>query len=587
MPGVPVSQFNQQSAMQSLLQGQMGYQTLHGLTAGPPPVPVSSVHTGALHVGTTLSGPPPGSSNLLMQQSHQSLQGLSLGPSPTPMQISQPSPMGRSQVDDNSWAGSSGSTWKRDSNQWDNGAQASEGSSWNNQKSQGTDWATSSEANWNAHDNNSSSQSSSWRGSRENSFSNNRYGGDNNQFKAPPPPRGNSGGGGDRSNQPWRGGNNKNNNSQWGAGNSSQGDRGSYGRNSGGPGGSSGGSRWNQSPSPAATAASSADLSDFGDMGAAAKSYTSNDKKKKDWGGEGDDEAREPRPEDHNRYRNTHGLTVMDRAAQYAGRNPVSSVPDPYERFEDFPGITQSQLNSFYQAGFQAPTPIQAQSWPIAMQDRDLISIAKTGSGKTLAFLLPGFKKMDASGRGRAGVINCLVLAPTRELATQIQEEAEKYSEGAGYRCAVAYGGAGKRDQIRAIQGCSVLVATPGRLLDYLEGGQVDLSSVFYLVMDEADRMLDMGFEPQIRDILKKVPKKRQTLMFSATWPQEVRRLAGEFLYQPVHIQMGKPEEGLRANEDVTQHLILLRFGEEKDNELLNLFRQRFNSKQHLVLVFG
>ena len=129
---------------------------------------------------------------------------------------------------------------------------------------------------------------------------------------------------------------------------------------------------------------------------------------------------------------------------------------------------------------------------------------------------------MDARGNARSGVINCLVLAPTRELATQIQEEAEKYSEGAGYRSAVAYGGAGKRDQIRAIQGSSVLVATPGRLLDFLEGGQVDLSNVFYLVMDEADRMLDMGFEPQIRDILKKVPRKRQTLMFSATWPQEV-----------------------------------------------------------------
>jgi ATP-dependent RNA helicase DDX5/DBP2 len=138
---------------------------------------------------------------------------------------------------------------------------------------------------------------------------------------------------------------------------------------------------------------------------------------------------------------------------------------------------------------------------------------------------------MDARGNARSGVINCLVLAPTRELATQIQEEAEKYSEGAGYRSAVAYGGAGKRDQIRAIQGSSVLVATPGRLLDFLEGGQVDLSNVFYLVMDEADRMLDMGFEPQIRDILKKVPRKRQTLMFSATWPQEVTKYLSIYSY--------------------------------------------------------
>ena len=114
---------------------------------------------------------------------------------------------------------------------------------------------------------------------------------------------------------------------------------------------------------------------------------------------------------------------------------------------------------------------------------------------------------------------------------------------------------------------------------------QVDLSSVFYLVMDEADRMLDMGFDPPIREIPKRLPRARQTLMFSATWPEEVRRLAHDFLNRPVHIQLGDPEEGLRANEDVSQHLIMLRSGEEKDQELMNLFRQRFNPSD-LVLVF-
>jgi ATP-dependent RNA helicase DDX5/DBP2 len=171
------------------------------------------------------------------------------------------------------------------------------------------------------------------------------------------------------------------------------------------------------------------------------------------------------------------------------------------------------------------------------MADRDLISIAKTGSGKTLAFLLPCYRKMDQRGGG-GGRIQVLVLAPTRELATQIQEEAEKFGRGAGYASAVAYGGAPKRDQLAAIRNASVLVATPGRLNDFLEAGQVDLSHVFYLVMDEADRMLDMGFEPQIREIVKRVPRRRQTLMFSATWPEEVRRLAHDFLSRPVHIQV-------------------------------------------------
>ena len=178
-----------------------------------------------------------------------------------------------------------------------------------------------------------------------------------------------------------------------------------------------------------------------------------------------------------------------------------------------------------------------------------------------------------------------------------------RWGSAAGHLSACAYGGAPKRDQLKAMERASVIVATPGRLNDFLDSRQVqtlflflsyalhlmcwqvDLSSVFYLVMDEADRMLDMGFEPQIREILKRLPRARQTLMFSATWPEEVRRLAHDFLSRPVHIQLGDPEEGLRANEDVSQRLILLRSGEDKDPELLNLFRQRF-SPNDLVLVF-
>ena len=332
-------------------------------------------------------------------------------------------------------------------------------------------------------------------------------------------------------------------------------------------------------PSPAGSAA---DLTDFGDMGAAARTYAKSVPKYQSCAGGGSEGGAEQRTrvEDNNRYRAQHSLTVFDSA------NPdsLASVPEPYQKFEVFPGLSQQQLRSFREAGFSAPTPIQAQSWPIAMTDRDLISIAKTGSGKTLAFLLPLYKKLDAMG-GSKGRICGLVLAPTRELATQIQEEADKFGKAAGYSSACAYGGAAKRDQLRAMEQASLLVATPGRLNDFLDSGQVDLGAVFYLVMDEADRMLDMGFEPQIQDILKWVPRRRQTLMFSATWPEEVRRLAHDFLTRPIHIQMGDPGQGLTANEDVTQHLILLHSGEDKEQELMALFRQRFQ-RRDLVLVF-
>ena len=355
--------------------------------------------------------------------------------------------------------------------------------------------------------------------------------------------------------------------------------RNSYGNNSGG---SSRNNRTNFSPSPS-PAGSSSDLTEFGDMGAAAKTYAANVPKyqsmRNSEDGGRDDNL--PTPPDNNPYRKEHNLTVFDSASP----DSIKSVPNPYQKFEEFPSLSQEQLNSFYGAGFSAPTPIQAQTWPIAMMERDVISIAKTGSGKTLAFLLPCYKKMDARFGGANGSINVLVLAPTRELATQIQEEADKFGRAAGYLSACAYGGAAKKDQLRAMSSASVLVATPGRLNDFLDAGQVDLSQVFYLVMDEADRMLDMGFEPQIRDILKRVPRRRQTLMFSATWPEEVRRLAHDFLSRPIHIQMGDPRDGLRANEDVTQHLILLRSGEDKDQELLNLFRSKFD-RRDLVLIF-
>ena len=156
-------------------------------------------------------------------------------------------------------------------------------------------------------------------------------------------------------------------------------------------------------------------------MGAAAKSYTANVPKyqsmRSNETGLSNDNLPSA-PPDNNPYRMQHNLTVFDSAAP----DTIKNVPAPYQKFEDFPSISQQQLRSFYSAGFSSPTPIQAQTWPIAMMDRDVISIAKTGSGKTLAFLLPCYKKMDARFGGSNGSINVLVLAPTRELATQIQD---------------------------------------------------------------------------------------------------------------------------------------------------------------------
>ncbi|XP_002155556.4 uncharacterized protein LOC100215195 [Hydra vulgaris] len=323
------------------------------------------------------------------------------------------------------------------------------------------------------------------------------------------------------------------------------------------------------------------ELKEFGDMGAAVKKFAEASYSKTNNYDSVDVAENIPEINDFNPYRKSHGLVAWD--------NFGGQIPDPYQRFEDFRGLNPAQLKALYNSGYKAPTPIQAQTWPIAMFDRDVVSIAKTGSGKTLAFLLPAYMKINL--RRSQGTISVLVLAPTRELATQIQLEAEKFGSVAGYYSACAYGGAPKRNQLQAINsGISVLVATPGRLNDFLESNEVNLSSVFYLVLDEADRMLDMGFEPQIRTIIRCLPRKRQTLMFSATWPEEVRRLADDFLYQPVHIRLGivggSTSSGLQANEMIKQHLILLNSGEDKDGELINLIKSRFHQNRDLVLIF-
>ncbi|XP_019052242.1 PREDICTED: ATP-dependent RNA helicase-like protein DB10 isoform X2 [Nelumbo nucifera] len=218
-------------------------------------------------------------------------------------------------------------------------------------------------------------------------------------------------------------------------------------------------------------------------------------------------------------------------------------------------GVAGCFLFQVHHAGFSAPTPIQAQTWPIALQGRDIVAIAKTGSGKTLGYLMPGFVHLKRCRNNSQMGPTVLVLAPTRELATQIQDEAVKFGRSSRISCTCLYGGAPKGPQLRDLdRGADIVVATPGRLNDILEMRRISLRQVSYLVLDEADRMLDMGFEPQIRKIVKEVPARRQTLMYTATWPKEVRKIAADLLVNPVQVNIGSIDE-LVANKAITQYV--------------------------------
>ncbi|RID73406.1 hypothetical protein BRARA_B00559 [Brassica rapa] len=227
-------------------------------------------------------------------------------------------------------------------------------------------------------------------------------------------------------------------------------------------------------------------------------------------------------------------------------------VPPPLMSFEAT-GFPPELLRELYGAGFSAPSPIQAQSWPVAMQNRDIVAVAKTGSGKTLGYLIPGFMHLQRVRNDSRMGPTILVLSPTRELATQIQAEALKFGKSSRISCACLYGGAPKGPQLKEIErGVDIVIATPGRLNDILEMKRISLHQVSYLVLDEADRMLDMGFEPQIRKIVNEVPTKRQTLMYTATWPKEVRKIASDLLSSPAQVNIGNVDE-LVANKSITQ----------------------------------
>jgi ATP-dependent RNA helicase RhlE len=194
-------------------------------------------------------------------------------------------------------------------------------------------------------------------------------------------------------------------------------------------------------------------------------------------------------------------------------------------------------LAALSEAGYERPTPIQRDAIPVALKGRDLIGLAQTGTGKTASFTLPMVHRL-LGGPRRTRV---LVLTPTRELCLQVEESVRKYSKFAPVDVIPVFGGVGYEPQERALRaGVDVVVATPGRLLDHLEKRNVDFSYLETLVLDEADRMLDMGFAPQLNRIVEQVPRYRQTLLFSATMPPEVEALARKYLRKPVVVQVGR-----------------------------------------------
>ncbi|RIH86164.1 ATP-dependent RNA helicase RhlE [Calidithermus terrae] len=201
--------------------------------------------------------------------------------------------------------------------------------------------------------------------------------------------------------------------------------------------------------------------------------------------------------------------------------------------FSDF-SLHPKLLRAVEQMGYTQPTPIQTQAIPPALAERDVLACAMTGSGKTAAFVLPILQRLL---EGPRGVTRALVLAPTRELAAQVQEQFEQLGKGTGIRSAAVFGGVGMEPQTRAFRsGVEVIVATPGRLLDHFQHPYARLEGLEVLVLDEADRMLDMGFLPDIRRVLRHIPKPKQTLFFSATMPEPIAELAKELLSNPVTI---------------------------------------------------
>ena len=223
-------------------------------------------------------------------------------------------------------------------------------------------------------------------------------------------------------------------------------------------------------------------------------------------------------------------------------------------------GLSAKVVAAVTAAGYTTPTPIQAQAIPVAVTGRDVLGIAQTGTGKTAAFVMPMITRLE-TGRSRARMPRSLILAPTRELAAQVEQSFIKYGVNHKLEVALLIGGVSMDEQVRKLdRGVDVLIATPGRMLDHFQRGRLMLMGVEILVIDEADRMLDMGFIPDIEKICKLLPPKRQTLFFSATMPPEITRLVNTFLNDPVRIEVARPATTAAT---ITQRFVYCRDSED------------------------
>jgi superfamily II DNA/RNA helicase len=244
-------------------------------------------------------------------------------------------------------------------------------------------------------------------------------------------------------------------------------------------------------------------------------------------------------------------------------------------------GLSDKVLAAVTAAGYPAPTPIQEQAIPHVLSRRDVLGIAQTGTGKTAAFTLPMLTMLE-NGRARARMPRTLILEPTRELAAQVEESFMKYGAKQKLNVALIIGGVSFEDQdMKLTRGVDVLIATPGRLLDHFERGRLLLTGVELLVIDEADRMLDMGFIPDIERICKLVPFTRQTLFFTATMPPEIQRITGQFLHNPVRVEVSRPATTVAT---ITQ--LLVKSGSkphEKRDTLRRLIRSSENFKNAII----